>query len=308
MIVDLGTLLLSDVLVMTAVTLAAAFFMLRHRTYEGFGAWMAGTLCLLVGYVSILFRGPAGPVPAGLSILLTNVAWAAAAVLRYDAVVRFLRGRAASRWWYVAAPVVGAWSVVTLGADWGQPLRNVGLSGAVVLLTALTAAVLLRETPEDARPVGRFMAAGNLLIVCELTLRAVFWMLHPDYALNSQHIVISGHFLVITPLDLALTVGFILLNYRRQESELRVAGRRLEEHVAQLRDALAEVRTLSGLLPICAGCKSIRDDQGYWHQVESYVSKHTDARFSHGLCPGCAQRLFPEFHPQGEPEGSGPAR
>ncbi|RME49425.1 MAG: response regulator [Caldilineae bacterium] len=64
---------------------------------------------------------------------------------------------------------------------------------------------------------------------------------------------------------------------------------------AELQKALAEVKQLSGLLPICSSCKKIRDDEGYWHQVEVYIRDHTDADFSHGLCPDCAQKLYPDF-------------
>ncbi len=67
------------------------------------------------------------------------------------------------------------------------------------------------------------------------------------------------------------------------------------EQRAALQDALAQVRTLHGLLPICANCKKIRDDKGYWHQVEAYVGAHTDATFSHGICPDCFRRLYPEY-------------
>ncbi|MBT3377843.1 MAG: response regulator transcription factor [Lentisphaerae bacterium] len=69
----------------------------------------------------------------------------------------------------------------------------------------------------------------------------------------------------------------------------------LAERVAELQQALAEVRQLSGLLPICSGCKKIRDDKGYWQQVESYVTKHTGVQFSHGLCPDCFTSVYPEF-------------
>jgi PAS domain S-box-containing protein len=58
-------------------------------------------------------------------------------------------------------------------------------------------------------------------------------------------------------------------------------------------EALAEVRTLRGLLPICAGCKSIRDQQGRWHSVESYVSARTEVNFSHGMCPDCIRKYYP---------------
>jgi hypothetical protein len=55
------------------------------------------------------------------------------------------------------------------------------------------------------------------------------------------------------------------------------------------------VKSLSGLLPICAGCKQIRDDKGYWSQVESYVQKHSEATFTHGLCPDCIKKWYPEL-------------
>ncbi|PKN24169.1 MAG: hypothetical protein CVU65_12525 [Deltaproteobacteria bacterium HGW-Deltaproteobacteria-22] len=68
-----------------------------------------------------------------------------------------------------------------------------------------------------------------------------------------------------------------------------------ERLVDDLRRALSEVKTLSGLLPICSSCKKIRDDKGYWSQVEIYLRRHTDAEFSHGICPECVRRLYPEY-------------
>jgi len=64
--------------------------------------------------------------------------------------------------------------------------------------------------------------------------------------------------------------------------------------IVQLQDALAKVKTLSGLLPICASCKHIRDDKGYWHQVENYIQQHSSAVFTHGLCPKCSQKIYPK--------------
>jgi AmiR/NasT family two-component response regulator len=62
---------------------------------------------------------------------------------------------------------------------------------------------------------------------------------------------------------------------------------------AELQDALAQVKTLSGLLPMCASCKKVRDDEGYWHQVEVYIRDHSEVNFTHGICPDCAGRLYP---------------
>ena len=67
----------------------------------------------------------------------------------------------------------------------------------------------------------------------------------------------------------------------------------LEETNAKLTQALANVETLRGLIPICSGCKKVRDDRGFWSQVESYIAAHSDAKFTHGLCPECAARYYP---------------
>jgi DNA-binding response OmpR family regulator len=69
----------------------------------------------------------------------------------------------------------------------------------------------------------------------------------------------------------------------------------LASKVEALRQTLEQIKTLRGILPICANCKKIRDDQGYWNQVEVYVRDHTEAEFSHGLCPECMRKLYPDF-------------
>ncbi|MBI3852673.1 MAG: response regulator [Verrucomicrobia bacterium] len=73
------------------------------------------------------------------------------------------------------------------------------------------------------------------------------------------------------------------------------AAEEQERLIAELKEALAQIKTISGLIPICAGCKKIRDDEGFWQQLESYISRHSDAVFSHGLCPECVKRLYPDF-------------
>jgi len=82
----------------------------------------------------------------------------------------------------------------------------------------------------------------------------------------------------------------------KNELDERERGRQEREKlIAELQKALAEVKTLSGFLPICASCKKIRDDKGYWNQIESYIRERTDAEFSHGICPDCIKKLYPEL-------------
>ena len=81
--------------------------------------------------------------------------------------------------------------------------------------------------------------------------------------------------------------------------ERQKAEEDLADLVRELRGALAKVKILSGLLPICASCKKIRDDGGYWTQVEVYVREHSDADFTHSICPDCAKKLYPDFFNSG---------
>jgi DNA-binding response OmpR family regulator len=69
----------------------------------------------------------------------------------------------------------------------------------------------------------------------------------------------------------------------------------LQEKNGELEDALTQVKLLSGLLPICSSCKKIRDNEGYWSQVESYIQQHSEATFTHGMCPECLKKHYPEL-------------
>ncbi|WP_339134820.1 MAG: GAF domain-containing protein [Candidatus Electrothrix sp. GW3-4] len=88
------------------------------------------------------------------------------------------------------------------------------------------------------------------------------------------------------------------LERHRSSCNLQQANKIQEELIAELQEALSRIETLEGMIPICAHCKKIRDDQGYWHQVEAYIGQLSSAEFdfSHGICPDCMQNLYPEFH------------
>ena len=102
-----------------------------------------------------------------------------------------------------------------------------------------------------------------------------------------------------------------VLHQSRDELERRVKERtaaleesnvRLHDEIArrkalilELQTAIGDIKTLSGLIPICASCKKIRDDKGYWNQIEVFIREHSDAEFSHGICPDCIQHLYPEL-------------
>jgi len=90
-------------------------------------------------------------------------------------------------------------------------------------------------------------------------------------------------------------------------TERRRADEERDQLIAKLQEAVSSIKALSGLIPICAACKKVRDDQGYWQQVEDYVSAHWQVEFSHGLCPECMARLYPDAGMQDTEETGGPS-
>ncbi len=87
----------------------------------------------------------------------------------------------------------------------------------------------------------------------------------------------------------------------KEIAERKQAELALTDKTHQLEEALAQIKTLNGMLPICANCKKIRDDQGYWNQLEAYLGDHSDATFSHCICPECFRRLYPELESDESP-------
>ena len=115
---------------------------------------------------------------------------------------------------------------------------------------------------------------------------------------NAERVLLTAHGEKVPILK---TVVSVTLAGREHllESFLDITARKRAEEererlIKELQVALAEVKKLGGLLPICASCKSIRDDQGYWQQIEAYIQDHSEAEFSHSVCPKCAKKLYPE--------------
>ena len=175
--------------------------------------------------------------------------------------------------------------------------RRVRLAmGTTGLAWGLGAAALLRDMPPTSAVLvlavlGTLVAgAASTLVADSLSFRlyAVCMLLPQAVAML---LVAHDRSYVVAAFLVAVGTGFMV----RMNTEAHGA---LVEHLrtaATLQDALANVRTLKGLLPMCAGCKKIRSDQGYWHQMEESVREHAEAEFSHDLCPDCVRRLYPEL-------------
>jgi hypothetical protein len=101
------------------------------------------------------------------------------------------------------------------------------------------------------------------------------------------------HYLNLS-LSMVAVCGLAIENARRYQ-RIKKSEDRLRKEKEKVEEALAKVKKLSGLLPICSHCKNIRDDKGYWNQIETYIRDHSETEFSHGICPECADKHYPDF-------------
>lgn len=125
---------------------------------------------------------------------------------------------------------------------------------------------------------------GRLWIGASLFLSIWFFLLSPSRVI--YQLIDALRFLLTYSIVSAIAYG--LESSRSHYSEVLL----MEKNT--LEEALQQIKTLRGLLPICSSCKSIRDDHGYWNQLETYLRDHSEARLSHGICPDCLQRLYPK--------------
>ena len=140
-----------------------------------------------------------------------------------------------------------------------QLIRRMGVPGITVLITFLA-------------------------VITSVAIRAIISFTTGDGKLLASEVMVA----TVIPLIIAPIMSVIFIGLLKQIDESEQKNAQL---VSDLQEALAKAKTLSGLLPICASCKKIRDDAGYWHQVEVYIRDHAEVDFSHGLCPDCQDDL-----------------
>lgn len=171
---------------------------------------------------------------------------------------------------------------------------------------------------DKSRAVLRRVFAERKPGICEGTLRiedAVIWArmtFRPIRIMNERFVLLLVEDLTrekvqlreneILRLELELRVEKRTTELRKTNENLmqemverQRAEQEREKVIVELQEALAQVKKLSGLIPICASCKKIRDDKGYWQQIEAYIRDHSEAEFSHGICPECAKKLYPDL-------------
>lgn len=152
--------------------------------------------------------------------------------------------------------------------------------------------VNLREHNEIAELTASLQQARNMQEIQELRSEKLI----NDANLEKQYFrsLLLGGGVIVLVVIVVLLYQYIR-TMKKNKIEMVNSYAKMELLNRELQERLNEIKTLSGLLPICAHCKKIRDDEGYWQQLEGYISHHTDAKFSHGICPDCRDKYFPDI-------------
>ncbi|MHC1697792.1 MAG: hypothetical protein AB9919_06995 [Geobacteraceae bacterium] len=299
MLLDVRTLFVADAVTTVFIGLALLFYGKKRKTYPGFNHWMLGSLIVSASYVATFLRGT---IPELLSIMLVNGGFVLSGVVRLDGVLRFLRGKKL-HWLLYCLPVVAMATAAyfTLAHD-DMAIRLIFLTFWGCLLLWSTATIFVFSAPAASRSLHLIAAVITFLYGVSMLSRTVFFVLDPPALLFENTHFNSIFFLSVLIFEIWSGLLIMMLNNQRMEEELLVSHAALQSHVVELEKVLSEVKVLKGLLPICSSCKKIRDDQGCWNHLEDYIDTHSEATFTHGLCPGCALQMQKEIAEMKFPE------
>ena len=165
----------------------------------------------------------------------------------------------------------------------------------MIILSVATGAVFLSARTRSGLKVRKWVGVLFILVGLLLMGRALSWLFSPDQGLLGSGLFQSLFFIGALLLNVGIVTGALMLNSHRLEEELITSREELARALTDLKASLAEVKTLSGMLPICTHCKKIRDDQGYWQLIEKYIQDHSEAGFTHSICPDCLKKHYPDF-------------
>jgi len=277
---DVATLVFAATLNYGVLAALMVFYAAVQRGYPGFQDWILLALGRTLSLV-VLLTYAAGRPASPLLVVLVNCLMVASADRLFRGMARFAgepaRVTLAEVGLYAAAAAAFGWFLVV---DPHFPARLAALSIALAFATWKAAAVALRL----AR--GAYGAAGWLVVVV-LGLGVTIILARAGTALLLGG---PGEFLRRTGLEAGLFAALVVYGMSLMVSLLLLTARRAQ---VELAEAKAQVLTLEGIIPICMYCHKVRNDQAAWDRIETYVSRRSKARFSHGICPECLPRQFP---------------
>jgi hypothetical protein len=253
---------------------------LKSKTCPGFKPWTLAALSAGLGLILLTLRGR---VPDLISVVGANtlLLLTMPLICRGLATLGGLRPKISPH----AGLMIGFLGLVCW-FTYGQASVN----WRIILFSLFNGLYALYAARLAAGPVATLMRSRNLLLIGTLAAYGAFFLLRALLTFfweRQLSDLMAGGILQALPLlasfvgQILTFVGLVFLNIQKLELDLTTAQE--------------ELKLLGGLLPICAHCKRIRDDGGYWHQVEQYISAHSQAAFTHGICPQCLRELYPNM-------------
>lgn len=279
MIYDLDIRTLS--LIVSIVSLMIGIIMIYvyscQKTYNGFQFWTYASVSLFVGMLLLSMRGI---LSTFLSVIVAN-----AAIISYFGLISyglnlFFQHKPSKLPYAMSITLFVLFFpyFTYINPDIGM---RIAIISSVATLFLISSAYCVRSYSKDIA-----LKANNLLIslfsvhACILLLRILYTLTNESYIQNFMKAssVQGVSFVVDIISNISIFLGLIIINMQRVEKDFL--------------DSAKEVKRLKGIIPICMHCKGIRDDKGSWNQLEEYISEHTDAQFSHGICKECEKKYY----------------
>ncbi|CAG36515.1 hypothetical protein [Desulfotalea psychrophila] len=292
MALDIKTLMVCNMGIAFFMAFALLFYRLNYKTYSGYEALLLSIFLAALAYIPMILRGQ---IPLWLSSILPNFLFFLTAVLRLDAARQFTHNQRLKRRYYclplIALPI---FAYLSLSKN-DIVLRSLFFSIPITAFAIMISRQFYRSKTKENKNLHTAIASLYLIDALFIITRAASWFLAPEERLLNAGSSHQLYFLELTIYEVGIGISWIMLNSQRLETELTLSRKKLLRTVNELTDALAEVKSLSGIIPICMHCKEIRDDRGYWNQLEKFISDHSEAKFSHGICPSCMKEKYPEL-------------
>jgi hypothetical protein len=290
---DVKTLVFANMIVCAFFAIAFFIYGSEQKTFRGFKLWNLSALMMTFGLFALILRGSNG---VGFSIFMMNSLFILAAVIRLDAIDRFLLNKNLNKILYSIPLFVGLACLFFYSVVDQIVIRTIISSTAYCIFSLWLSWSLIKHSPSENRSLYH-SAAGIIAVRCLIVMvRAWFGAFSDWQVMFEDNIWTSFQLGVGLICEISQNVFFLMMNSKRAEANFLQAQSKLNGTVTDLKKALSEVKKLQGILPICAQCKKIRDDQGAWQGVEKYVRERSDVEFSHGICPECAEELYPDIH------------
>lgn len=278
---DVKTIFLSNGLLFLSLAIALFFYSFQRKVYQGFQHWLLGTFLIGLTHFAVLMR-TIEAIPTPLTIFMGNVFLFSGFYIWMSGFSLFLQEKAPNRGFALMAVVSLALTAVFQFYPDSISLRTFIVALFVFVMQAKIAYSCFYATTLPVKFFLKVYGSVNLFLGIEFFLRGLVLFLSKDFVSIFSNELVSQVHLVSTFLFQSLSmVSLVGLNSIRLEDELGKAN-----------DSL---KILQGLLPICANCKKIRNNDGQWDILERYISRNSEATFSHGICPECSKKLYSEF-------------